>query len=443
MQLRPFVSACLALVLTSCSSFYDYFGGHSARPPQELAARMSPLARQLIEDAAQGMAGRQLVDHHMHMFGTGTGLGNLCPGLQQDGIWFSPDYLTWAHPFLHIKLGILLSAAGVKDLHQADEQYVDRIVDLVKYSSLPRTYLLYALDIRHEGSVGAARPDLRWGDLLIPNQTVINLASCLNRKLAGAGRFVPVISIHPYKADAVQELLRFADQGIRFVKWLPPAQNIDPSNPLLVPFYKAMRSRQMVLLSHTGDEHTFRVEDADQDLADPIRLALPAELGVTVVMLHSGRSGEERQPWTGDHLATSYFDRFLEMMKRYPRNVFGEMAVVPYLGSHTILRTLLADPDLRCRLVDGTDYPNPALYLIRPTARLLDAGYLKWPEDQDDRPAQARKQALDEIFSYNPLLFDFVMKRTIRVDGQAIPAAAFFDIETKIRSPEQGCAAEH
>ncbi len=441
MQLPPIVSACLALVVTSCSAFYDYLGGQSARPPQELAAHMSPLARQLIEDAAQGMKGRQLVDHHMHMFGTGTGLGNLCPGLQQDGIWLSPDYLTWAHPFLRIKLGILLSAAGVKDLDQADEQYVDRILNLVKYSSLPRTYLLYALDIRYEGPVGSARRDLRRGDMFIPNQTVIKLTSCLNRKLAGVGHFVPVISIHPYKADAVQELLRFADQGIRFVKWLPPVQNIDPSNPSLVPFYEAMRSHQMVLLSHTGDEHTFRVEDADQDLADPIRLSLPAELGVTVVMLHSGRSGAERQPWTGDHRVTSYFNRFLEMMKRYPRNVFGEIAVVPYLSSHTILRTLLADPDLRCRLVDGTDYPNPALYLIKPTARLLEAGYLRWPQDHDDRPAQARKQALDEIFSYNPLLFDFVMKRTIRVDGHAIPAATFFDIETKIQYPEQGCGS--
>jgi hypothetical protein len=441
MWLRAFVSACLVLVLTSCSAFYDYLGGHAAKPPQDLAAQMSPLAKQLIEAAAQGMAGKQPVDHHMHMFGMGTGLGGLCPGLQQDGIWFSPDYLTWAHPVLHIKLGVLLSAAGVKDLDHADEQYVERIVDLVRYAGLPRTYLLYAFDVRHEGPVGSARPDLRRGDMLIPNQTVIDLASCLNGRLAGAGHFVPVISVHPYKANAVQELLRFADQGVRFVKWLPPAQNIDPANPMLVPFYQAMQSRRMVLLSHTGDEHTFRVDDADQDLADPIRLSLPAELGVTVVMLHSGRSGEERQPATSDHRTESYFDRFVEMMRRYPQ-VFGEIAVIPYLGTHTILHTLLADPDLRCRLVDGTDYPNPALWLIRPTGRLLDAGYLRWPEDQDDRPAQARKQALDEIFSYNPLLFDFVLKRTIRVDGRPIPAAAFFDIETKTRNPKQGCATD-
>jgi hypothetical protein len=33
--------------------------------------------------------------------------------------------------------------------------------------------------------------------------------------------------------------------------------------------------------------------------------------------------------------------------------------------------------------------------------------------------------ALDEIYSYNPLLFDFVMKRTIRVGGRKLPDTVF------------------
>jgi uncharacterized protein len=437
-RLRCLLLAPLLTGLGACAAFNDHFGGNFAGPPAELMAKVGPTALALIKQASADIPPEGPADHHLHLAGTGQGLQEACPEIAASGIVLNDDYSSWLHPVLKIKRGILLSASGVSDESRGDAQYVDRIEDLVRHSPIPGRYLLYALDYRYDGPVGEAVANPRKTDLYVPSQTAVDVARCLNERL-GVERFFAVGSVHPYKKDAIAELRALADQGVKYIKWLPPSQNIDPSNPMLIPFYEAMRERGMVLLSHTGNEHTFRVYGDDQELGDPIRLALPAELGVTVVMLHSGREGKEQRPWPGDGRRLTHFERFFEMMKRYPRNVFGEIAAVPYVGTHDRLRTLLADPDVRCRLVDGTDYPNPAISIANPTARLLAGRFLHWDGDVGDAPARDRRRALDEIYSYNPELFDFVMKRTIRVDGEPLPPATFYDLKTKIADPGLGC----
>jgi mannonate dehydratase len=180
----------------------------------------------------------------------------------------------------------------------------------------------------------------------------------------------------------------------------------------------------------------------DQDLADPVRLALPLDLGVKVVMLHSARDGEEQKPWPADGLRLSYFERFVQIMKTYKENAFGEISMIPYLGTEGRLKTLIEDPELRCRLVNGTDYPGPAIWMINPVDDLWRQGYLDWKKNDgvDDGLAGKRRDALKTIYKYDPLLFDFVLKRTIRIDGwKKLPAATFFGIETKIKRPTLGC----
>jgi predicted TIM-barrel fold metal-dependent hydrolase len=96
--------------------------------------------------------------------------------------------------------------------------------------------------------------------------------------------FVPVASVHPYRRDAVAELEKCARQGAQMVKWsvyagkvanahkhssacslctsnyamfrLPNSMGINPSSPLCKPFYKAMKRLGLILLTHTGVEHS-------------------------------------------------------------------------------------------------------------------------------------------------------------------------------------------
>ena len=49
--------------------------------------------------------------------------------------------------------------------------------------------------------------------------------------------FLPVVSVHPYREDAIEELERCYKRGSRMVKWLPNAMGIDPSNGQTLSFF--------------------------------------------------------------------------------------------------------------------------------------------------------------------------------------------------------------
>jgi mannonate dehydratase len=78
---------------------------------------------------------------------------------------------------------------------------------------------------------------------------------------------------------------------------------------------------------------------------------------------------------------------------------------------------MLAREDLHERLVNGSDYPLPAVNLLIRTRPLVKQGYI----------SNSEAESLKEIYDYNPLLFDFVLKRTLRLPGttRSFPASIF------------------
>jgi hypothetical protein len=64
----------------------------------------------------------------------------------------------------------------------------------------------------------------------------------------------------------------------------------------------------------------------------------------------------------------------------------------------------LAHPEMHHRLVNGSDYPLPSINAVISTSKLVRAGLLS-KKDQEN---------LKEIYQYNPLLFDFVLKRSLK-----------------------------
>ncbi len=81
------------------------------------------------------------------------------------------------------------------------------------------------------------------------------------------------------------------------------------------------------------------------------------------------------------------------------------------------LRTILEREDLHERLVNGSDYPLPAINFLIRTSALEKAGYITTEE----------RGCLNEIYDYNPLLFDFVLKRSLKLPGttKRLPATVF------------------
>ncbi|HPI23945.1 MAG TPA: amidohydrolase, partial [Spirochaetota bacterium] len=78
---------------------------------------------------------------------------------------------------------------------------------------------------------------------------------------------------------------------------------------------------------------------------------------------------------------------------------------------------ILERTDLHHRLVNGSDYPLPAVNVVIQTRVLARLGFITADE----------RRCLNEIYRANPLLFDFVLKRTIRHPrtGARFPASVF------------------
>jgi predicted TIM-barrel fold metal-dependent hydrolase len=187
---------------------------------------------------------------------------------------------------------------------------------------------------------GTPRDDL--GSMYVPNDVVLGLAAAHPEFLAG-------VSIHPARADAVDELNRCLERGAVLMKCLPNCQNIDPSDVRYRPFWERMAEARLPLLAHTGGEHT--VPEVNPALADPKLLRLPLECGVTVIAAHCGtKSG----PTDAD-----YFDDWVRMLGEFP-NLYGDISALVSLNRSAHLRDCLR-PEIEPRILHGSDFPVPVL----------------------------------------------------------------------------------
>lgn len=361
-------------------------GGAFTKQPEELNSRLEVKASDLVKRAFDDIDSSRLVDHHVHIAGLGVG------GTKA---FVNPKMLTWRHPFHRLKLKVYMSSAGVADEHNADPQAVARLASLVASIKDHGKHRLLAFDkhYRRDGSV-----NLEKTEFYVPNEYVFELAERY------PDLFVPNISVNPYRPDAIAELEKWAQRGARVVKWLPNAMGIDPSDPRCDAFYEKMKELDLILLSHGGEEKAVEAEE-DQKLGNPLLLRRALDHGVKVIVAHCAGLGTNEDLDSKDRKLVDNFDLFLRLMdeKRYEGLVFGEISAMTQFNRSTKLRTLLAREDLHERLVNGSDYPLPAVNLLIRMRPLVKQGYINTDE----------ADSLKQIYDFNPLLFDFVLKRTL------------------------------
>ena len=375
-------------------------GGAFTKQPEELNSGLSVKASDLVKRAFEDIDSAKLVDHHVHIAGLGVGGTNA---------FVNPKMLSWRHPFHRLKLKVYMSSSGVADEAKADPQAVTRLTRLVASIKDHGKHRLLAFDkhYRRDGSV-----NLEKTEFYVPNEYVFELAE------RHPELFVPNISVNPYRPDAIAELEKWARRGARVVKWLPNAMGINPSDPKCDSFYEKMRELDLILLSHGGEEKAVEAEE-DQKLGNPLLLRRALEHGVKVIVAHCAGLGTNEDLDSKDCRVVDNFDLFLRLMdeKRYEGLVFGELSAMTQFNRSGKLRTMLAREDLHERLVNGSDYPLPAVNLLIRTRPLVKQGYIN-----DDEAG-----SLKEIYDYNPLLFDFVLKRALRLPGTSrrFPALVF------------------
>ena len=236
-----------------------------------------------------------------------------------------------------------------------DGLYAEQLLRFVRVSSLDAAVILAQDEPRRDdGSIieGA-------GSFYVPNSFVLRLAR-------EHPEFLPAVSIHPARRDALDELERCLAEGAVMLKCLPNCQNIDWNDRRYTGFLERMAESGLILLAHTGSERTLPV--IAPRLADPRVLTRALEVGVTCIAAHSG---------TGTMLVDpDYFEVFAEMTRRFPR-LYGDnsaLAAANFRLRPSALQRLL-EPELAARILHGSDVPVPVTGAV-----LWALGMLSWRE---------------------------------------------------------------
>jgi len=379
-----------------------FVGGWHKDPPASTLKALSPETQKLVQAALAEIPESGWLDYHAHVIGTGHG---------DTGAWVNPLMLSPLEPKRYLRLHVFRTGAGVRDLDQADTEYIERLKALIRSAPGKSRHVLLPFDAHH-GKEG--QKELEHSDFFVPNEYVFSLAE------KNSDLFIPALSVHPYREDALSELRRWSERGGKIVKWLPNAMGIDPADPKCDPYYKAMKELGLTLLSHAGEERA--VESShQQELGNPLRLRRALDHGVQVIVAHCAGLGEGIDMDHPDRPMVSNFDLFLRLLEdeKYKGRLFGDISAMTLISRcGRPLRTLLERPELHPFLVYGSDYPVPAVDLLVQTRKLVSEGYI----------SQAEAEAIDEIFAVNPLFYDFVLKRTLRApeSGKGFSTEIFY-----------------
>ncbi|MBI3722491.1 hypothetical protein HY251_00830 [bacterium] len=231
----------------------------------------------------------------------------------------------------------------------------------------------------------------------------------------GTGNFVnpAMLSwLHPFRHMEYSVLLSASgvtDEERADEPYVPRPVGMDPLDPRCVPFYEKARDLGLILLSHAGEEKA--VEAAGQPLGNPLRLRAALDHGLRVIVAHCSGLGEDEDLDSPEKPLVPSFDLFLRLMetKKYEGLVWGEISATTLAnrcGTGSLER-ILRRTDLHPRLVNGSDYPLPAANVLLRTGKLEDLGFIS-PDE---------RKVLREIYDYNPLLFDFMVKRLVVAPG--------------------------
>jgi mannonate dehydratase len=351
-------------------------------PPGRLTGGAAAFAERCFE----GLDRSRVWDAHVHAIGLGGG---------GSGCWLNADARSHLHPLQRLRYDVFRAALDLGEEDTADRDYLDRLLALHRLANPQGKLVLMAFDHFVDDS-GIEIPER--SPMYTPNEYVLRLAREHEELVACA-------SIHPYRRDAVKRLDAVAAAGARAIKWLPNAMGIDPASPRCDPFYRRLAELGLPLVTHGGKEYAVTAVHA-QELGNPLRLRRALDAGVRVVVTHCASFGTARDLDRGGRARA--FDLWMRLMgeKQYERTLFADISATTAINRSGTLRELLRATEHHDRLVNGSDYPMPALGLLFSPAKLRWAGLVSREE----------RRWCAEIHAANPLLFDFVVKRSLKVE---------------------------
>ncbi|MFM7742988.1 MAG: amidohydrolase family protein [Verrucomicrobiota bacterium] len=284
-------------------------------------------------------------DGHVHLVGNGLG-GSGC-WLRLDGMW---------HRLLGEVMRRTIGLEAKATSPEFDQSFVRHLVGLLAGSSLDAALLLAQDEVYDEEG-----RKLDFGSFYVPNEYLFRV--CARHPV-----FVPAVSIHPGRKDALEELERCLAAGARALKLLPNCQNVDCSSPRYEEFWRRMAAAELPFLCHTGGEMTVPV--INRAYQDPRILRRPLELGVKVIAAHCAGNSHFFDP--------NYFGELVTLMDEFPR-LYADTSALNSPIRSGVLRQVRESGRLG-RFLHGSDFPVPvgALWArlrgLISTAQWRDAG---------------------------------------------------------------------
>jgi hypothetical protein len=354
----------------------------------------------LLQSAWDGIDPTQFWDCHVHLVGTGD---------SGPGVWMNPQMQSLAHPIQWLQRAFYLNGSCTIDDGQADQNYVNYLIWLHRQLPAGVKLMLLAFDYNHD----------EYGELRLETSAFrTSDAYAASMVQQYPDRFEWIASIHPYRHDAVSSLREAVRNGARAVKWLPPAQGMDPASELCDPFYATAAELDIPLLVHAGAELAVHGGNTE-DYGNPLRLRRPMDHGVRVIVAHCASLGDGVDLDAGPNgPSVSCFELFTRMMRghRYEGLLFGDLSAITQINRiGPALETVIKHDEWQSRLLDGSDYPLPGILPLFSLKQMVGRGYV----------TQTEADVLSAIRRHNPLLFDFALKRTLRIGQKAFSTAVF------------------
>lgn len=303
------------------------------------------------------------LDGHVHLVGNGR---------KGSGCWIR---MSGWHRMMGTMMSRMIGMPVGFHHEDFDEIYAERIQGYVAGSSLDQALLLAQDEVYNED--GSKRD---FGSFYVPNDYLFSI--CEKYPV-----FLPAVSIHPARRDALEELERGLACGARALKLLPNCHNVNCSAPQYDAFWERMAEAELPMLAHTGGEMTVPV--ADKRYQDPRYLRRPLEIGVKVIAAHCATNSSL---WD-----TNYFDILLDMMHDHQHLYADTSALNTPIRSGALQRVL--DCDWQARFVHGSDFPVPVGTWYARLRGLID------------KPTRIRADKISNLLER-----DFVLKRAMGFD---------------------------
>lgn len=396
MDRRQFLLSTAALGLSTSALAGMRLWPESGFTNQCLAGLPSVLKdHPLMAQIWEGVDANQVWDCHAHIIGAGDSGG---------GAWFNPKMESWMHPILKVQKNFYMNGGCIAE-HNEDASFISRMAHLA--SEMPMGYktMLFAFDWVYN-DIGQP----------VKENSIFNIPDAYAARVAQQypQYFEWVASIHPFRADALDALDYAKSNGAVAIKWLPSGMGIDPASSKCNKFYQKLHDYNMPIISHTGRESA--VQGGDQTFGNPLKMRKALDAGVRVILAHCASDGDD-EDLDNNKKTVKSFELFSRMMDtpEYQNLVFGEISAITLYNHAWVIKPLLERTDWHARLLNGTDYPLPAILPLISTKELVSMGLLE----------KSHLLFLQTLRNYNPLMFDFAVKRLISWQGTGFDKQVF------------------